>query len=355
MLRNCNEFSVRSTPGSRWGSGSAVRETIEVRLPEQDALRLIDADIGETIGDGHVRRIRLDIADPMLKVLSALDRRYRAEKRTANLPSVVRAALARSADDTTGGLPARGLPLFTYWHIRRRYAASELAAGDLIQLLPTRMFEPAGEERGTVYDYSRACPICGAGRRLVSDLRLDPSKVPKNADLAFTIARDEIVVSGRLGNLIRGKSLTGAVLLPVVDARLKSAGIDANWYHLDFDSGPVVASDPTLYGRDPFEPERSPHFSPGHVVGHAALSELYIGRESWDGSDFVRTRDPVGVRRGLLAPYPLLLVSRRAWQLLRSSGMKGFTPEVAHLVDGGQTQSEGRDSRDGAGGPILQW
>jgi len=70
----------------------------------------------------------------------------------------------------------------------------------------------------------------------------------------------------------------------------------------------------------------------GHVAGHDILTALSIQRDSWDGADFVRTRQLVGGRSGLIAPWPLILVSQPCYQALKKGAYKGFVPEVVHVV-----------------------
>ncbi len=70
----------------------------------------------------------------------------------------------------------------------------------------------------------------------------------------------------------------------------------------------------------------------GHVSGLNLLSEVWVPRAAWDGSDIVCTKDLVGVRRGVPVPAPLLLISPRLWRLLEVEQIKGYEVEVAHLV-----------------------
>ena len=55
-------------------------------------------------------------------------------------------------------------------------------------------------------------------------------------------------------------------------------------------------------------------------------------RDSWDGSDFVATRELVSVRRGDLMPAPILSLSQRAYAALRGARIKGVAWEVVHLM-----------------------
>ncbi len=71
----------------------------------------------------------------------------------------------------------------------------------------------------------------------------------------------------------------------------------------------------------------------GHTIGLDILSELSIIKDSWDGSDIAVTKELLGVNRGLLRTYPLLVVSQRLYQLMKNMKCKGFSVEVVHLIE----------------------
>ena len=282
--------------------GDVMRETIEFRIPENHASRFLAADEGVRMGSGFTRRLEVALDDPLFLRIGEIDRRLRAE----------------------------GRAFFTSWIPHRRYSASELARAELMHLDIGAVFEPAGEECGTVYDESTACAVCGAGRRQVSTLRLDVGTIPAGKDIARSIA-NEVVVSDRLAGLIAANQLSGAELRPVLDCQGDGA-VSERWHQLVVTSRPVSTQPPTRFGTDPFDdsPERS-GCPPDHVVGLNVLSELWVARADWDGSDLVRTLQAVGTRRGLLVPAPLLLVSQRAFRVFQQERVKGAKVEVAHL------------------------
>jgi hypothetical protein len=279
-----------------------VREELELRLFEERAKVALDDSIGKLMPTGLVRQIRLPIEHPAWEGV-----------RKAELE-------ARSHDEV----------FVTYWRIRRQYTESELSQAEAILLLPDCMFEPSGEECGTEYDYSTACSICGAGRTQVSVLRLDTSRIPGRCDLAFTIARDEFVISQKLASVIEQEGLIGARLNPVESVHSSNGA--GGWRQLTFGSALLEVAPNTRFGINPFDATSGGRCSLGHVAGHAIVSELCVTRVSWDGSDFNRTKQLVGHRLGLLAPHPLITVSQRGFQSLRRAGIKGFAPEVVHLV-----------------------
>ena len=162
-----------------------MRESVEFRIPEEHASRFLEPHVGKRLG-GSVRVLELAVDDPRYEQIGDLDHQLRKEGRC----------------------------FFLGWDINRRYSRKELESAELFHLYITAVFEPAGEECGTVYDDSTVCPLCGAGRTQVSDLILDLRKAPKNKDLAVTIA-SEWIVSQRLAELLVDAKMTGFKLRPV--------------------------------------------------------------------------------------------------------------------------------------------
>lgn len=216
---------------------------------------------------------------------------------------------------------------------------NELLRAELLHLWIAATFEPAGEECGTVYDESRVCLRCRAGRIRKGPLILNLNRVPKGAGFAKTIAFDEWVVSGETVAYMRNAGIRGAELLPAKHAgRLPK--ITRKYFELKINSV-VELSGKTQYGIDPINTDKAGKFrcplsgvkNLRHSQGLNQLSELFVKRSTWDGSDIVRSAQYVGDRGGLLAPHPLILISRRLYQLLKSQGVRGYDIEVAHLVD----------------------
>jgi hypothetical protein len=343
-----------------------MKEYVEFRIPEKHASRFLEPYAGKRLGDS-VRALEITVADPRYEWIGNLQRELRKEEEF----------------------------FFLGWEIKRHYSRKELESAELFGLEITAVFEPAGEQCGTVYDDSTVCPLCGAGRTQVSDLILDLRKAPKNKDIARTIA-DEWIVSQRLAELLIDTKMTGFELRPVHHkARYEDDAVDPTrvpsgrellrlaeeagapfptwefwvwlnrpeqdelaerarkehaeilesrarrrpkpvpvWYQLVVTSTPVQMVPPTRFGVTPFDEDLEGHYRCplGHVSGLNLLSELWVPRAAWDESDIAKTENAVGVRRGLLVPSPLLLISPRLWQLLTDEKIKGYKAEVAHLV-----------------------
>jgi len=347
-----------------------MREIYEFRIPEKYADRLFDRDEGIRLGD-TVRKILLSGDDPRLPQVGKLDK-----------------AICAQAKE-----PPRYF--FAGWNVRYRYAKEELNAALALQLSITRTFEPAGEECGTVYDESTACPDCGAGATQTSALRLDLRKAPKNKDIAQTIA-SEIIVSQRLAELLTDNDLKGFELRQVrhkaryaddpfdlhevasgreilqkaeaagaphptgrfwvwlnraenrvlseraqkeyVELKRQARQLKGKpapiWYQL-VATTPVEIVSPTRVGINPFDDdEKGECRCPrGDTIGLNLLSELSVSRKDFKecAADIARTRQYIGTRRGLLRPNPLLVISPKLWRILVENEVKGFSIEVAHL------------------------
>lgn len=189
----------------------------------------------------------------------------------------------------------RGTGLFA--SVSRRYDPSEWNSAELYQLSVTAIFEPAGEERGTHYDYSAACPVCGAGRSRIGPLHLNLRRIPKGAAIARTIAGDEIIVHERVRDGILGADLTG-VELERVSASDDARDANAPWYALRILSEPISYAPQARLGSGVLHPQNELACPKGDTAGHALLSEALLVRPTGELADFHETRQYVGTRRG---------------------------------------------------------
>jgi hypothetical protein len=343
-----------------------MRETCEFRLQEKFANLLLGEDEGKRLGDS-VRKIVLGTDDPRYKEVGAIQNKLRRKNEF----------------------------FFYDWVFHRKYSCEELESAVLFELWPTAAFEPTGEMCGTTYDESVACPLCGAGAVQTSDLWLDFRKIPRGKDIARTIA-DEVIISQRLAEIMMDAGITGFSVRParhkalyeydrlyfarvpsgrlllqkaqdlgltpdmgrfwvwlnrpeqleierkarLENAELKTArALRANkqwpvWHQLVIDSKPVQVAPATRFGNKPFDEdvEGKNRCPSGHLPGLAMLSELFVNQADWDGSDWARTAEFVGTRRGELRPRNMMLVSQKVRKLFLEHHIKGVAFEVAHLV-----------------------
>jgi hypothetical protein len=118
--------------------------------------------------------------------------------------------------------------------------------------------------------------------------------------------------------------------------RRSSGGTSSNWYQLFVVSNPVELAPQTIIGNNPLDNDlegrqRCPLGLRDHVLGLNLLSQTSVLTSQWNGSDFVRSRGLVGVRRGLFMPRPMLFISARLRELLIKNLVKGWASEVVEL------------------------
>jgi hypothetical protein len=342
-----------------------MREEIEFRIPEKHASRCLPIGVGALLGD-TVRKVQVQRADPLYAEIGRLDQKFRDA----------------------------GKVFFTYANSRRTYSRGELQAAELFHAWAKKVFEPTGEECGTEYDESTACPECGAGATQLSDLRIDLRRVPRSVDFTETIAGEQIV-SQRLAESWVEADLTGFELRPVrhkaryeddpidfqevpsgreilrkaevAGARhptwnfwvwlnreenraMADAAVDEyvalkqqharrrahtlpTWYQLVVTSTPVEIIPPTRAGGDPFDEQSRGRCVRGDVMGLNLLSEVTVSKASLSDADIMATRQMLGNRQGLLRPWRVLLLSPKAWRAIEDLGLKGFAIEVAHVAE----------------------
>lgn len=276
-------------------------ESVEFRVADGFAGRLFAEDEGVRLGS--IRRVRIRTTD----------------SRFAEVGQLQQMCLDR-----------HGRPFFFGWRYLRRYSEPELEAAELFSVQWLATFEPAGEECGTVIDEAEACARCGAGAVQRGPLVLPVRRIPKTRDFAITIA-GERVVSERARRGLSNLGVTGAEFRAV-----QSTGGGLTHWHQLLAVGPTVQLAPsTEVGNGPFDldPGNENRCPLGHVAGLNLLSEVTIVRPPGPLADLVETTQYVGVRRGLLRPERLLLVSPRVRRLVLDEGLKGWGFEVAHIVN----------------------
>lgn len=297
-----------------------VQETIEFRVPVENATEHLPAGLGTALGS--VRRVELALDDPLVARIGSLQRQHSAE----------------------------GRAFFHGWMIHRRYSRRELDEAQLLHVWPKKTFEPAGEECGTVYDDAEACDhvfaqtpeteicghripasidSCGAGARQVTPLFLDGRRIPRNVDFARTIA-GEIVVSARVVQVFQEQGLSGAEFDAI---RLSNRNGDPSHDHYQWKvvGTPVELASATRAGSNPFDEYAYGRCPRGHLLGLNLLSEVTVKAAAVPEADVLATRQMVGVRRGMLRPRPLLLLSPRGRRAIDDAKLKGLIVEVARV------------------------
>jgi hypothetical protein len=281
-----------------------MKEIGEFRVVEEFAPQLFKAEEGQRLGDS-VRKVAVDTSDSRFALIGRLQSKIRAQTNRS---------------------------FFYGWILKRSYSASEIKNAACFHLLFKSTFEPAGEECGTTYDESTACPSCGAGAKQTSSLFLDVKRIPKSKDVCRTIA-GEVVVSRRAAELFARHGITGAELRPVCTTG-KSSVESKEWFQLSVQGPEAEISAPTRVGINPFDDDEKGECpcALGDLIGLNLLSEITIASASRGSADIICTRQFIGIRRGLLRPEQLILISPKLAMLIESEKLKGCGYEVAHLV-----------------------
>jgi len=280
-----------------------MREITEFRVQERFAPMMFSEAEGKRLGTS-VRKVDVARDDPRYEQIGQLDEKIHREENTF---------------------------FFAGWRTRREYSPEEIASADLFRFEVRSFFEPAGEECGTEYDESTACPECGAGAAQVGALVLAGSRIPKGKDISETIA-GEMVVSRRVVELFRRHKVTGIDLEPVRVNRGRDVSED--WFQLRVPASEAKIVPPTRVGITPFDedPEGKCRCSRGDLIGLNLLSEVSISSGSRGEADFVASKQYIGTRRGLLRPRRIILISPRVRQLLVDEKVRAFETDIARLV-----------------------
>lgn len=294
-----------------------MKETIEFRISYDYAHLLFDEKEGRCLGTS-VKIIELSKDDPRYEQIPIIEKEVETRY---------------------------GRGFFFGWKIKRKYSKKELDEAALFHVKINFVFEPTGEQCGTVYDEASACKICGANARQITLLKLKKGSIPKK-DIAETIG-GEVVVSEKFVSAVRERHLKGLAFNPVRFARGPS-----NYYQLKA-SMEIDLSSKTVVGNNPFRVSAG---SPGGVyticgytvrfekevyicpekdlIGLNLLSEPYVVNDKSIGEyDFFASKQRLGVRRGVLRPEPIYLCSQSFRKMVLEEKLSGFGFEVANIVD----------------------
>lgn len=212
---------------------------------------------------------------------------------------------------------------FFGWNIKRKYDKKELDTAKLLHLKVRNVFEPSGEECGTIYDESEACGVCGANRKQINALILKKGSIPKK-DISLTIG-GEMVVSRNFKNSVERYGLKGFLFTPIKFGK----EIITDYYQL-VSIIELELSHSVVIGVNPFdlsiscgsEIYRCPE---GHTLGLNLLSEPSVyNTKSIIDFDFFVSKQKIGVKRGLLRPESLYFCSQNFRKMVLEERLKGF-------------------------------
>lgn len=292
-----------------------MKETLEIRINYDYAHLLFKYDEGRNLGTS-VRIIEITKEDPRYNQIPIVSKHVKEKY---------------------------GAGFFFGWRIKRKYSILELDTALLLHMKIKPVFEPAGEECGTIYDESLSCKICGANRKQVGELKLKKGSIP-NKDIARTIA-GEIIVSKKFAEAFKRYCLRGVSFEPVV----LDKGI-FNYYQLVASSPELELTKNTIAGNNPFEYSEGSSdtsnfsvynviFEPevykcpkGHTIGLNLLSEAYVSNSpSIHEYDFFVSKQKIGVKRGLLRPESIYFCSLAFKKMIEEEKLSGFEFEIANI------------------------
>lgn len=237
--------------------------------------------------------------------------------------------------------------IYSYSGIERKYTEEELSNARLFSVSIKKQFEPIGEECGTIYDETPACPICGSGRIQVGQLHLQKRHIciPKY-DIASSIV-SEIVCSENFKDRCLENRIRGIQFSPII-----SNGKEADIFQPKVQSPLLKIAKETVTGLDLFSdmdsqdgrsvdicgykidfPKVVFRCPKGDLIGAKVLSEVYVEDSPViDVWDVFETLQYIGSKSGVYRPVRLLLCSKRFYRMVIDNGLKGFEFEVAHIV-----------------------
>jgi hypothetical protein len=225
------------------------------------------------------------------------------------------------------------------WHeqIRTEFSGDDLRAAQFLWLsMGTRERGVGGPAHGTKYDLSNACPLCGTGAIQTSSLILTPNQFPKRARM-FQTMYHEYLVSSELMEVLARPKFNG---LEMRQAVAKGIG-SVPWYQLiaSFVMPPMSKRTKGVI-RDPLTPPCTRCNRDGHFNTYEELSMMTYDAADVsvkDVPDAVVTWEHFGVG-GLQTPFqesnfssPLLLVSRRVFEVLQGQKVRGLSVEPVRI------------------------
>lgn len=235
--------------------------------------------------------------------------------------------------------------LYFDWDLFFEYSQGELNNADLFRVKFINVIESCGEEGGTKFDYSKVCPICGAGRYQIGDLHL-PHKIELKKGVIYKTIGGEIIVPSFFRDISIKHNLRGMDFLPVW------LGDEPSNDYLQLTSSYSIGVSPkTRFGIDYFDTEnissmgersykicghniRFPkeiYVCPnGDLVGLRLLSELFVlPNDTTNNIDFMKTSKYIGVKRGFINPEFLYVCSKKFYDIVKKEHVNGMEFEIA--------------------------
>ena len=239
--------------------------------------------------------------------------------------------------------------LYYYWDLLFEYTEEDLKEASLFRVSFLNVVDSCGEEGGTKFDYSTACPLCGSGRRQIGDLHL-LSNVSLKENTVYKTIGGEIIVPSFIRDVAIEYGLQGLIFLPVWVGKTISPD------YLQLTTTSIIDISPkTRFGVDFFDTDNITSMSeesfeicgykinlPKEIyvcpnkdlVGFRLLSELSVFHNHYkEQCDFMKTAQYVGVKRGLINPEPLYVCSKKWFNAMEKTHIQGMGFEIVKVSE----------------------
>lgn len=229
--------------------------------------------------------------------------------------------------------------------VNKIYTKEELTAAEILYIpwLDWAPGEMYGEDYGTKYRTVTKFKQFEI-KQQTTPLFCNTSKLSKKKDLQ-TLFSAEIIISKKLKEILEKEKLTGIDIKPVYrPTKIKDLGdvdeilSDKTKQSTDFFQLIVsancenIVSPPTVFGEEYINLEHKANNA--HIIEYNLISgidwqsNLYLNKKKWPKTDFAITREKIMAEY----PYPLLVITQRAYQILIQNGISGFEAEPAIFI-----------------------
>lgn len=185
----------------------------------------------------------------------------------------------------------------------------------------------AGNLKGQVWDFKRACKDCGAGAVPVPPLIVRFEGKPPKQGWSVTVPCGLVVVSAEVAAAIMKAKLTGFALEPVrmpskpaIDARFRWLRISCEWPDPVSRPNCRIAGKCTVCGRPAL---RGSGDGGASMMHFARVPKGARDFNAWQGTVLPKDRFS-GVLNRETGAAPELIISQRAYQVLKYAGVKSL-------------------------------
>lgn len=200
------------------------------------------------------------------------------------------------------------------------YKKEDINNSELFHLMPNTYCSNFPEEYGTIYSDDIKCKACGAGKRQVSELYIDKSKMGKK-DISMTYG-GETVVSERLYNLLCENNING-INFARVHHKNNKMNNEPQLYQLLVTNSLFKMSNQTRFLKENY-------CDYCHKSGLVLRSIPYYQRENLkNAKDFNNTYEYFGC--GLLG-IPFIIVNQKVYRLFKDNKIKGVSFDVVKII-----------------------